>query len=85
MLTPYIIRCIMSVTQHTKMNMEVIEMIKQVSNQVAGEIIEKRDQKGLFYTVEGNTYVGIDNRDGNAWTEDFTEVQECLSWLQDEY
>jgi len=45
-------------------------------------IIERREPKGLFIRRVGKgQYVGIDNRTGDAWTEDFTTRNECLDWL----
>lgn len=36
---------------------------------------------GLFYLKEGYKFVGIDNNDGNAWTEEFPDKESCLRWL----
>lgn len=53
--------------------------IKKISDDKAIDVIETRKPLGLFYTIEKRNdkkiYVGIDNQDGSAWTEDF----KCLS------
>lgn len=56
-----------------------------VSDAQADEIIQSRQPLGRFVCVEdGGTVVGIDNRTGDAWTEDFPNLRECLLWLADE-
>lgn len=55
--------------------------IKKVTNNEASEIIETREPKGLFYTIENGSYVGIDNSDGDAWTEEFKSLSPCKRWL----
>lgn len=52
-----------------------------VSPYRASKIIETRKPLGLFITKEGDLYVGIDNRTGDAWTEDFDCFGKCLAWL----
>lgn len=39
---------------------------------------------GLFYLEEDRKFVGIDNSDGNAWTEEFQDKDSCLRWLNGE-
>ena len=54
----------------------------KVSQEKALEIIETREPRGLFYSVEDNGYiVGIDNTTSDAWTEDFTMLADCINWL----
>ena len=36
---------------------------------------------GLFYHQDKNTVIGVDNSTGEAWTEEFSSVKECLAWL----
>lgn len=59
--------------------------IKKVTPEEATGIINSRIPLGLFYTIEKkgcvNIYVGIDNSDGNAWTEDFKSLSSCKRWL----
>lgn len=57
--------------------------VNQVTKEEADEIIEKREPLGLFYCVDGNVYVGIDNRTWDAWVEEFCSLEECLNWLND--
>jgi hypothetical protein len=56
--------------------------IKQVSIQEAKEIIDKREPRGRFYTIEGYSFIGIDNETGDAWTEEFSSLEICLEWLK---
>lgn len=55
-----------------------------VSEEKLMEIIETRKPLGCFVYSEGMEVVGVDNRDGDAWTEDFPNLVECLAWLLDE-
>lgn len=58
--------------------------MKAVTKEQASEIIETRTPTGCFYTKEGDLYIGIDNSDGNAWTEEFKTKKSCLKWLNGE-
>lgn len=52
----------------------------------AYSIIDKREPLGTFYyQTEDNMWVAIDNRTGDAWTEEFTTKEQCLAWLNDEF
>ena len=31
---------------------------------------------------DGDTVIGVDNSTGDAWTEDFPTLEECLAWLK---
>ena len=37
---------------------------------------------GLYWAVENGKYIGIDNRTGDAWVEEFETLQECIRWLR---
>lgn len=39
---------------------------------------------GLFWLKDGDVWVGIDNRTGDAWTEEFADVRELVKWMNDE-
>ena len=56
-----------------------------ISQNEARKIIALRGRKGLFWTLENGRYIGIDNRDGNAWTEEFDTLSECKQWLRREW
>ncbi|WP_024834180.1 hypothetical protein [Ruminiclostridium josui] len=58
------------------------EDIIRVTPEEANKIIDSRERKGLFYCIENGIYVGVDNRDGNAWTEDFGSLSACKRWLR---
>lgn len=57
---------------------------KEIGHQTAIRIIETRKPLGLFVEDTGVEIIGIDNSDGNAWTEEFPDRLECLSWLLQE-
>ena len=56
----------------------------RISQDEACKIIALRGRKGLFWTLENGQYIGIDNRDGNAWTEEFDTREACERWLRRE-
>lgn len=56
-------------------------MIQEITKKKAAEIIEKRELLGNFYLYEDDRYVGIDNRTGDAWTEEFDTKEKCIDWL----
>lgn len=60
------------------------DWFKYVDQAEALEIIEHRGRRGLFVQKDGARFVGIDNRDGDAWTEDFPTLSGCLMWLLDD-
>lgn len=53
----------------------------EVSVSKLNEIIESRQPAGVFYANDNGIYIGVDNRTGDAWTEDFHTKNECLLWL----
>ena len=57
---------------------------KYVSQQEASAIIEHRGPRGLFVLEAGVEYIGIDNSTGDAWTEEFPDLTECMMWLAGE-
>lgn len=57
---------------------------REISQEDADGIIERRHPYGLFFLKDGGVYVGIDNSDGNAWTEEFSLKRKCLEWLAGE-
>lgn len=58
--------------------------IIQVCRKEASEIIETRKPLGKFICTEGDSFIGIDNSTGDAWTEKFIALELCLKWLNDE-
>ena len=64
-----------------RMNCELI------SKNYALTIIENMGSEsylGLYWTKENGVYVGIDNTTGNAWTEEFERLEDCINWLMGE-
>lgn len=57
-------------------------MIQQITQVEASEIIRTYEPIGQFYLLDGDTYVGIDNLTGHAWTEEFDTLEECKDWLE---
>ena len=60
----------------------------RISPSEAIKVIEDRQPLGMFYTTEQTqsgrkVIVGIDNRTGDAWTEEFHALLLCLKWLHE--
>ena len=65
--------------EKTSPKMGAIVHAAQVSPFYLQCVIQKPDapaSKGKFFAKEGNLYVGVDNSDGNAWTEEFSDRQQ---------
>lgn len=56
--------------------------IKKITPAEASNVIETRKPLGLFYCIDNGIYVGIDNRTGDAWTEDFRDLSAIKKWLK---
>lgn len=56
--------------------------VRKVTKLELQKIFDTGKPRGLFYhgTQKGG-YVGIDNRTGDAWTEEFKLVESCVQWL----
>ena len=59
--------------------------VKRLSQKEALDVVRSRKPRGIFYTVEDGEFVGIDNRESEAWVESFDTLQKCISWLKGEY
>lgn len=57
--------------------------IMEITSKEAMQIIENRKPLGIFYVKENGKYVGIDNRTGDAWTEEFKSLSACEAWLKE--
>jgi len=55
--------------------------IKKIAKEFAASIIDTRRPLGLFYVLETGVYIGIDNSNGHAWTEEFNSLRKCKRWL----
>ena len=55
--------------------------ITKVSPDMLRQIITYRYPLGLFYALENGTYTGVDNRNGETWTEAFQKLRHCKRWL----
>jgi hypothetical protein len=55
-----------------------------INKEQASKIIEYREPEGLFYHKDGDKFIGIDNSSGDAWTEEFGDLDTCLEWLKGE-
>lgn len=64
-------------------NRPTVEVV-EITTEQGIEIIQTRTPLGLFYLKNDNgMWVGIDNRGGDAWAEDFREKSLCIDWLHD--
>lgn len=58
---------------------KIIEITKEEAN----KIIETKDPLGLFWLIDGDTFIAIDNSRGEAFVEEFDDKEEGLQWLKD--
>jgi len=70
----------------------VNKMIHLVVKEVISNIIETFDSHspdkdiiGKFLTVDENSFVAVDNSTGDAWTEEFDNMQDALDWLNGKF
>lgn len=67
-------------------DLEIIGITK-VNKEMASQIIDSRIPLGRFYTISKvsgkKIYVGIDNRSGDSWTEDFKSLSSCKRFLSE--
>lgn len=70
--------------EKTRPKMGAVVHAAQVSPFYLQCVIQKPDapaSKGKFFAKEGDLYVGVDNSDGNAWTEEFSDRQQLFLWF----
>lgn len=48
------------------------------------QILEEKKPDGLFMFDTGIEVIGIENRNGISWYEEFPDVGECMVWLAGE-
>lgn len=49
------------------------------------QVIETRQPRGTFYAkISPTQYIGVDNRTGDAWTEEFAGIRALRRWMNDE-
>ena len=73
--------------ENTRPKMGAIVHATQVSPLHLHCVIQKPSApaaKGKFFTQEGGLYIGVDNSDGNAWTEEFSDRQQLFLWFADQ-
>lgn len=56
-------------------------VIRKITLEQANTIIDTRQPLGSFYVLEAGIYIGIDNSNGQAWMEEFPNLQKCKCWL----
>lgn len=56
--------------------------IKEITSDQASLVIDTREPFGLFYLLDDDVYIGIDNSTGDAWTEEFSNLRQCKEWLR---
>ena len=56
--------------------------ISQIDRLTAKQIVDTRKPRGLFYTNDETVVIGIDNSTGNAWIEEFKNLNSCKKWLR---
>jgi len=68
-------------------NMNTNNQIKELQTRDVSELFASYrnghyEPIGLFYHRDGEIFVGIDNTTGEAWTEEFEDLDSCLAWLE---
>lgn len=58
--------------------------MQELTVEQARAVVESREPLGLFWARERDGYVGIDNRNGDAFVETFDTLEECQRWLNRE-
>ena len=64
--------------------LKLMDCPRKISKKAAYKIIDTQIPRGIFYLIEGDIYVGIDNRTGDVWTEEFHTMKQCRKWLAKE-
>src|SRR5699024_192956 len=67
--------------QDKKSTSELIEVNQEAMNYII-ENMEEKHTKGLFYCMDGDVVVGVDNLTNEAWTEEFDHTVKCKAWLK---
>lgn len=57
--------------------------ITKITKEEAHKIIETKEPEGLFWFINGDTFIAIDNSRGEAFVEEFHDKEEGLQWLKD--
>lgn len=57
-------------------------MIEIIAHEKATKVIDTRKPIGKFLVLNNGIYTGIDNQTGDAWTEGFKSLKDCLEWLK---
>ena len=61
--------------------MPVNKCVTKVKLDILQQVIDTYQPLGLFYTIENHVYIGVDNHNGHAWTEEFSDLYHCKRWL----
>ena len=64
---------------------EGVTRVKKVDVHELIRIIEAREPRGKFYSQDGEYFIGVDNRTGDAWTEAFKKKIHLERWMNDEF
>lgn len=59
--------------------------IKEITKEEAFKITETKEPEGLFYLIDGDEFIIIDNSRGKAFVEGFQDKEEGLQWLKDRF
>ncbi|QTL51182.1 MULTISPECIES: hypothetical protein [Priestia] len=59
-------------------------LLTVVNHREAMFIIDTRFPRDLFLEPSGGCWIGIDNSTGEARTEEFNSLRECVAWLRGE-
>src|SRR5699024_2659083 len=67
--------------QDRKDTSELIEVNQEAMNYIIENMGEEHT-KGLYYRLDGDVVIGVDNSTNEAWTEGFNHSVKCKAWLK---
>ena len=53
----------------------------RVSGEALNHIIEERKPEGMYFAASGNVWIAVDNNTGDAFTEEFPDLESALQWF----
>jgi len=60
----------------------MIGQVKYVTTAFAEKVVKDKIEKGIFITFENQEYIVIDNRNGEATTKKFPNLQQAFEWAR---
>ncbi|WP_444545965.1 LPD25 domain-containing protein [Virgibacillus salexigens] len=67
---------------HDKKDLSELTEVDKAAMEYVIDHKEEEHTEGLYYCVDGDVVVGVDNSTGEAWTEEFDHIVKCKAWLK---